>query len=129
MMDDPILESLEQTAEVLGDITAVVYERYYRACPEAEALMAHVDQHMQGRMLDEVIRLLMTEDVCDEDGYLDFEVDNHRGYNVEPSMYPGLLRAVEDVVREGVGENWARPIEDAWQARIAALLDAIEARI
>jgi hemoglobin-like flavoprotein len=125
---DGVVASLEIAAELIGDLTEPVYAAYYEECPEAQALMAHVDMHMQGRMLDEVLRLLMTADFDAEEGYLDFEVENHRGYNVEPEMYPGLFRAVESVVREGLGARWTEVFDTAWAARLDALLEEISTR-
>lgn len=123
-----LLDSLELAADRLGDIAPAVYRQYYQGCPSAAELMAHVDEHMQGRMLDEVLRLLMVEDVAAEAGYLDFEVDNHRAYNVDLLMYPDLFRAVQTVVRDGLGEAWTDAFESAWEARIGDLLREIESR-
>lgn len=126
--EDPIIESLELAAESAGDITAPVYERYYGACPAAGELMSHVDQHMQGRMMDEVLRLLMVDDVDAEQAYLNFEVDNHSGYRVESDMYPDLLDAVHSVVRDAVGKRWTDAFEHAWAERIRSLLGEIDVR-
>lgn len=125
---DPVIASLEIAAERAGDLREEVYERYYAACPDAEQLMAHVDEHMQGRMLDEVLRLLMVSDLGSEQGYLNFEVENHRGYKVEPGMYPDLFRAVEQVVRKALGADWSAAFDAAWVARITALLAEIDQR-
>lgn len=127
-MEDPVVESLEIAAEQIGDITVPVYQRYYRDCPDAHEVMAHVDQHMQGRMLDELLRLLMVRDFSQERGYLDFEVENHRAYNVGPEMYPDLCRAVRMVVRDGLGDRWTAAFEDAWADRVSALLAEIDSR-
>ena len=126
--DDLVIESLELAAESAGDIAGSVYERYYGACPAAGELMSHVDQHMQGRMMDEVLRLLMVDDVEGEQAYLNFEVDNHSGYRVESDMYPDLLDAVQSVVRDAVGERWTDAFEHAWAERITSLLGGIEVR-
>lgn len=126
--EDPIIESLELAAVFVGDITVPVYERYYGACPAAGELMSHVDQYMQGRMMDEVLRLLMVDDVDAEQAYLNFEVDNHSGYRVEPDMYPDLLDAVHSVVRDAVGERWTEAFERAWAERVAVLLGGIDVR-
>lgn len=126
--EDPIIESLELAAEFAGDITGPVYERYYGACPAAGELMAHVDQHMQGRMMDELLRLLMTDDLDEEQVYLNFEVDNHTGYRVALNMYPDLLDAIHGVVRDAVGERWSDAFEQAWAERVGSLLGAIDAR-
>jgi hypothetical protein len=124
---DPILTTFEQAAERAGDITADIYRRYYAQCPAAEQVMAHVDPYMQGRMMDEVLTLVMTE--ADElpDGYLKFETANHASYGVSLDMYPDLLRAVQDSVRAAVGDDWTDACESAWRARVGALIERIEA--
>ena len=126
---DLIVESLELAAEVAGDITGPVYERYYLACPAAGELMAHVDHLMQGRMMDEMLRVLMTDDLDAEQGYLNFEVDNHSGYRVAVNMYPDLLDALHGVVRDAVGERWSDAFEQAWSERVTSLLGVIEQRV
>jgi hypothetical protein len=125
---DPIIESMELAAAVAGDITGAVYERYYDACPAAGELMAHVDNYMQGRMMDELLRLLMTDDLAAEQGYLNFEVANHCGYRVAANMYPDLLDAIHGVVRDAVGTRWSDAFERAWSERVTSLLGAIEER-
>ena len=88
--------------------------------------MSHVDQHMQGRMMDELLRLLMSDDLAAEQGYLNFEVGNHTGYRVALNMYPDLLDAIHGVVRDAVGERWSDSFEQAWSERVTSLLGAIE---
>ncbi|MEZ5557550.1 MAG: globin [Pseudomonadales bacterium] len=122
--------SLELAAERAGDVTAEVYARYYHDCPAAATVMSHVDQHMQGRMLTEVLTLLLSEDQQSDAGYLDYEVENHRlSYSVRPEMYPALFHAVRDVVRAAVGPDWDAATEAAWTRRIDDLLGAIHARL
>jgi hemoglobin-like flavoprotein len=126
-MEDPILATFEQAAERAGDITADIYRRYYARCPEAEQVMSHVDPYMQGRMMDEVLTLVMTDPAELPDGYLKFETANHASYGVALSMYPDLLRAVLDTVRDIVGDDWSNACEAAWNRRIATLVERIEA--
>ncbi len=89
--------------------------------------MAHVDEHIQGRMLAEVFELLMLEDVAGEERYLAFEVDNHRSFGVRPEMYAPLLDAVRDVVREHAAAAWDEATAAAWERQLARLAAAIEA--
>ena len=57
-----ILTSLELVAEEVEDLTVPVYEHYYSASPESRDLMDHMDMLMCGRMLNEVIGLLVMPD-------------------------------------------------------------------
>ena len=121
--------SLELAGEAAGDIVPEVFSRYYAACPEAADLMSHMDQHMQGRMLEEVLRLIMTEDYSEDDVYLNYEVTNHRlSYGVQNRMYPALLAALRDTVRAALGQGWTAAFAAAWDQRIQALLAEIERR-
>ncbi len=89
--------------------------------------MAHVDHLVQGRMMEEVLRLLMVEDASLEDQYLTFEMKTHQeAYNVVESMYGSLLAAVWQIVREAVGEDWNENYENAWQQRVTLLLNEIK---
>ena len=127
--EDLVYESLELAAETAGDIVPAVFERYYHDCPEAAELMSHMDQHMQGRMLDEVLRLVLTESYTDDDAYLNYEVKNHRlAYGVQTSMYPALFAAVQGTVKDALGARWSEGFESAWQHRLQSLLTEIEAR-
>jgi hypothetical protein len=128
-MEDPVYRSLELAAESVGDLTPLVYEKYFNRCVGSAALMSHIDDIVRGRMLQEVMRLVMLADYSDEQQYLDFEVRNHRtAYSVEPHMYGNLLSALRDTVREAVDGNWNDSFESTWNDRIAALLSEIGAR-
>jgi len=125
LMEDPILTAFELAAERAGDISAEVYRRYYARCPAAASLMAHVDRYMQGRMMDEVLTLLMTDPAELPDDYLVFETANHASYGVALAMYPDLLASVRDAVQAAVGDAWSDAWTDAWEQRTAALVDRI----
>jgi hypothetical protein len=121
-MSDPVVHSLEIAAEREGDISQAVYDAYFSRCPGSEALMAHIDHIVRGRMLEEVFRLIMLDDYSSEQAYLNFEVDNHKNaYSVEPHMYENLLGALKDTVKEAVGESWDDAFDAAWSARINSL--------
>jgi len=127
--DDPVYRSFELAAERIGDIVGPVYDRYFARDPDAEALMSHMDPLTRGRMLDEVVRLLLTGDYESEAGYLNFEVKNHEGaYRVRPRMYAELLDAVRETIAAGIGSDWDDACAAAWEARIGALLEEISAR-
>lgn len=126
---DPVLTSFELAAESGRDITADAYERFYARCPEARAIMSHVDQHMQGRMLEEVLELLMTPDGEVEEGQLAFEMSNHRSYGTSPDHYRPLLEAVRDTVQAELGHGWNARFAKAWHQRIATLLGQIQEHV
>lgn len=122
---DPITTSFEIAGDRLGDINAPVYQRYYALCPASKQLMSHIDQYVQGRMLEEVIEVLLTEHLETLRDYLRFETKTHVSYGVEPTMYANLLAAVRDTVRDAMGDDWNATFADAWDARIAMVLAEI----
>jgi hemoglobin-like flavoprotein len=127
---DQIMASLEIVAENSGDINPAVYKRYFQMSPGSEALMAHIDDLVRGKMMEEVMRLLMLEDTCSEDEYLTFEMKTHaESYSVIKEMYKSILTAVWEVVREGLGDEWSDEFENAWRTRIESLLEAINNHI
>lgn len=128
-MHDAVIESLELAAESAGDITHQVYENYFNRCEGSAALMSHIDDIVRGRMLEEVMRLIMLPGYKGEQQYLDFEVNNHRtAYSVEPHMYGNLLAALRDTVRESLDGQWNERFDAAWNARMESLLAEIASR-
>lgn len=123
-----VTASLERVALVIEDLSEPVYRRYFAADPDAAALMAHMDDLTRGRMLNEVLRLVMDWDPEGDRAYLNFEVRNHQyAYQVEQGMYRELLFALRDTVADirGVAFSAERA---AWDARIQSLVAEIEAR-
>ena len=121
--------SLERVALVVDDLSESVYQRYFAADPAAAALMAHMDDLTRGRMLNEVLRLVMEWDPVGDSAYLDFEVRNHQyAYRVDGGMYRELLLALREAVAQVLGESF-EPDRLAWETRIADLLAEIETRV
>ncbi len=121
-----IMTTLEIAAEKCGDINAAVYERYFQKSPGSEELMTHIDHLVRGKMMEEVMRLIMLEDTSAEDEYLIFEMKTHEeAYSVIQDMYGALLTAIWEIIREGIGDQWTEEFEGAWEERVTALLIAI----
>ncbi|MEM1434175.1 MAG: hypothetical protein AAGG11_08995 [Pseudomonadota bacterium] len=119
-----VTSDLERVAETHGDITAAVYERFFDVSPESEALLGHTDQAMQGRMLQQTLELLLSDEHLGPDGYLDWELDNHLiGYRVTRAMYLHYLKAICEVVVPGAKPHAA----EAWHARTRKIVDRIDA--
>lgn len=125
-MSESIVESLELVAERRGDVTADVMRIYHQRCPASAALMDHMDEYMMGRMMDQVLLLLMEDGREELENYLKFETGNHESYGVQPHMYDSLLSSVRDCVAEVLGDDFDPSMQAAWQARIGVLLEAID---
>lgn len=122
---DGVVRSLELAAEAGGDISAAIITRYHEQCPASAVLMDHMDEHMLGRMMDQVFLLMMDDSDAELDSYLTFETRNHESYGARPYMYENLLSATRDVVRSLAGADWSEELNAAWDARTSYLLDAI----
>ena len=116
-----VLESLALAGERGADITAAAYAHYFARCPESRQLMVLVDSHMRGRMLERVLQLLMSDQLEDERGYLEFETRTHVSYGVERHMYGNLLWGVRDAVQFAAGDAWTATHAAAWTVRLAAI--------
>lgn len=122
---DMIEQSLSEVAEREEDITAQVYESYFRRCPGSAELMVGTDGLMRGHMMQEVLVFIMAEDLRSQRAYLRFETKTHQDYGVQPHMYENLLLAVRDTVKEILGAHWSEDYELAWSGRLDTLLQEI----
>lgn len=130
MTEDLISTTFEMAAEIGGDLAPAIYANYFARCPGSQALMSHIDDIVRGKMLEEVYRLLMLSDYTGEQGYLNFEMKNHKlAYSVEAHMYGNLLAAILDTVRDAIGDQWQPSFETAWQQRINDLTLEIQHRL
>lgn len=125
--EELIVTALEQVAERAGDITPTVFERYFARCEDSRELMSHMDEHMLGRMLDQVLLLVMEPGEDELESYLAFETANHRGYGVQQHMYENLFAALTGVISDTLGTDFSSGIAAALDGRCAHLLRRIEA--
>ena len=126
-MNDLIAESLEMLSESETDIYGRVYEHFFRINPDAEELMTHMDELTLGRMLEEVSRLLMVDDLSAESAYVAFEYNNHKtAYSVQTEMYRQLFEAYALAVKEIVGDAWRSEFHEAWVSRAKELEQAFD---
>lgn len=129
MSEELIYQSLEKVSESVGDITPLVYEKFFDQSPESHDLMLHMDEGVRGKMMDEVYRLIMVEDFTGESEYLNWEINNHEiAYSVLPQMYDDLFSALKQVISEGMGDEWNGDFDAAWSAKIEKLLGEIKPR-
>jgi len=127
---EQLIQSLELASEQAGDITSLVYECYFKKCPESRELMWHLDDLVKGKMLAEVFRLLMDTDLSKEGGYLDFEVRTHQqSYGVLGHMYHNLMDALIETLEAVLGSHWSESYALAWKVRTNELLDAISGHL
>lgn len=122
-----ILAAMEHLAESAGDVTPAIFARYFERCGDSRALMEHMDEHMLGRMMDQVLLLIMEPGEEELASYIEFETASHRAYGVEPYMYERLMSSVQDVVAAELGETFSDDMATAFRDRIDYLLKEISA--
>ena len=126
MSSELLLSSLECVAEKEGDITDQVYERFFALCPAAYDLMGHSDEHMRGRMLEQVYELFFSDAHLGAGNYLDWELDNHLvGYQVEGDMYIHFFTALKDTIQTAMADEWRPDVARAWTDRIEAIMQQV----
>ena len=124
-----ISESLSLCDDRVGDITSLVYQRFFELDTSAASLMEYSDEHMRRRMFASVLELFLSDDPFESDGFLAWELENHvSAYSVTLRMYESLFRAFIDVVKETLGEAWSTDFEGAWTNRIARIMTEVSQR-
>jgi hemoglobin-like flavoprotein len=118
--------SLMQVSEISEDITKDIYLDYFARCSGSESLMLYIEDRERGRMMAEVFRLLLEEDLQEQFGYLCFETKTHLAYGVESDMYDNLFAAVQNTVKNTLGSLWGPEFDHAWKQRISELGRAIK---
>ena len=124
-----ISESLSLCDDLIGDITPLVYQRFFELDASAARLMEYSDEHMRGRMFASVLELFLSDDPFEKDGFLAWELDNHvTAYSVTKGMYESLFKAFIDVVKDSLGEAWSPEVASAWTARTARIMTEVKCR-
>ena len=124
---ETITSAMELVAERAGDITEAVFRRYFDRCSGSKALMDHTDEYMRGRMMTQVLLLLMESGEAELASYLAFETDAHKAYGVQQHMYENLLASVREEVQQILDGSFTPEMDAAFSARIDHLLSEIEA--
>ena len=122
----PLVDTLESAATAAPDIYELAFDRYFELCPESKQLLQHSDQLMRGRMMEQVMGLLMDESAADLETYFRFEVSNHEGYGAALHMYQHLFAACKEVTEANSGEVWTARANACWDQQISLLLGLIE---
>lgn len=122
---DTLIATLENAATAVPDFYGLAFERYFELCPDSRDLMLHTDDLMRGRMMEQVVTLLMDGDVGGLEVYFKFEVGNHEAYGAKPHMYAHLFQACEDVAKEHCTLPWGSEEDVAWAKQRRVLLELI----
>ena len=126
-----IERALECAAEDDPELNNLVYRNFYEAMADAGQLMSHVDEGVRGKMMAEIYRLLLAEDVAASDGdYLVFETKTHaNSYFVLPEMYNVLSDVFLQTLRLSAAREWSPTVEAAVSRRLNSLARAINSAV
>jgi hemoglobin-like flavoprotein len=120
-MNNPVQRSLELAAERRADLTPLVYDRLFRAHPEAEPMFARdAGGHIRGSMLAFAI-----------DAILDFagerrgtfrmiacEAQSHEAYGTPRDLFCAFFGVIAETLRELLGADWSAEFDEAWRVAL-----------
>ena len=126
-----IERALECAAEDDPELNNLVYRNFYEAMADAGQLMSHVDEGVRGKMMAEIYRLLLADDVATSDSdYLVFETKTHaNSYFVRPEMYRLLSDVLLQTLRLSAARVWGPAVEAAVSRRLNAMTTAISSAL
>ena len=130
---DLLEASFERAAEAGGDITPLVFARFFECAPHAAGLfqLDTIDPQARGRMLAEMLTILL--DHARGEAYvgptLATIAADHVAYGVEDrALYADWLQALADVVHGLCGAAWTAETAAAWRQECARFLSALAYR-
>jgi hemoglobin-like flavoprotein len=123
-----IIHSLEQLADNGVDITPQVYQRFFAACPAAEALFVSAETRaVQGKMVNELVQTVL--DRLEQKPYshtlVETMVDDHHSWGATLPMYDAFLAAFVDTLEEALGERGEPAAMAVWRRELASLREQI----
>ena len=126
-----IERALECAAEDDSKLNERIYKNFYDAMPDAQQLMSQVDEGVRGKMMAEIYRLLLADDVATSDSdYLVFETKTHaNSYFVRPEMYRLLSDVLLQTLRLSAARVWGPAVEAAVSRRLNAMTTAISSAL
>ena len=126
-----IERALECAAEDDPKLNERIYKNFYDAMPDAQQLMSQVDEGVRGKMMAEIYRLLLADDVATSDSdYLVFETKTHaNSYFVRPEMYRLLSDVLLQTLRLSAARVWGPTVEAAVSRRLNAMTTAISSAL
>lgn len=130
---DVIHQSLEKAAEVLGDITPLVYESLFSRLPDVEhhfRVKGEVFKHdLQSQMVQDAIYAFMEylETPEEVDIVFKYTIPQHLDLGIPVEYFNALLSAVAEVVCSAVAAEEREPTRSSWN-QLTEELSAIAAR-
>ncbi len=116
-----MLQSLDLYAELVGEPTPVIYDRFFEIHPEAEDEFAG-DEDLQERMMLGVLQMLagLADGTFTPDNFV-FWAPDHKVYGVDVDMVFTMFGVIAAVIRDGLGERWTQDMDESWKQLVESL--------
>jgi hemoglobin-like flavoprotein len=123
-----IHDSMEKVAAKVGDLSAAVYERFFRLHPEAQSMFgADVGNVAKGNMLTGIFCAVMdqAEGISDDDRTF-FWASDHVAYDATLPMYPAMFGVLLETLKECLREDWNEAVASAWGRQFDRMMNPIK---
>jgi hemoglobin-like flavoprotein len=128
MSCNPIQQSFELAAERCTDLTPLVYQRLFRAHPEAQQMFRTQGSDLvKGSMLAMAIEAVL-DFAGERQGHFRMiacEVLSHDAYGTPRDLFFAFFGIIADTLRELLGQDWSPQMDAAWQKLLADLQDMV----
>ena len=123
MRAELIETSLALAAERAGDLTPHVYARLFAERPDLAERFGHNAKSVQGEMLARALETIF--DFLGDSAYaanlVAAESAAHATYEVDPETFVHFFGVIAGSVRDVLGADWTRDMDQAWRDLVAGL--------
>jgi len=125
---NPIQLSFELAAARCEDLTPLVYQRLLREHPETQTMFrSQGGDLVKGSMLVFAIEAIL--DFAGERSgkfrMIECEVTSHDAYGTPRDLFFAFFGIIAATLRELLGPQWTREIDDAWQDMLRQINDIV----
>ena len=125
---NPIQLSFELAAARCEDLTPLVYQRLLRERPETQTMFRSQGSDLvKGSMLVFAIEAIL--DFAGERSgkfrMIECEVTSHDAYGTPRDLFFAFFGIIAATLRELLGADWTREIDDAWQDMLRQIKDIV----
>ena len=125
---NPIQLSFELAAARCEDLTPLVYQRLLRERPETQTMFRSQGSDLvKGSMLVFAIEAIL--DFAGERSgkfrMIECEVTSHDAYGTPRELFFAFFGVIAATLRELLGADWTREIDDAWQDMLRQIKDIV----
>src|SRR5262245_11269802 len=120
----PIQQSFELAAARCDDLTPLVYRQLFAEHPEAQAMFrSQGSELVKGSMLALTIEAIL-DFAGERSGHfrlIECEAVSHDAYGTSRDLFVRFFTVIAATLRELLGNDWSKEIDDAWQQLLVEL--------